>query len=103
MPKNPSAARCAAACLHGQSEKSTAAESAQAGATDNAIRARRRELRYGRPAWNGVERKIQLAPRSSGSEKTTRAPTTQNPISMIVEASNGIESGIPGHAGRLVP
>src|ERR1022692_1536794 len=92
MPTKARTARCAAAGLHGQSENSTVAESAHAGATDTAISARRRPLRHSRPARNGMVRKIQLARRSSGREKTTRAPSTQSPISMIVEASNGTES-----------
>jgi hypothetical protein len=69
------------------------------GATDSAKIACRRALKHGRPVRNGITRKIQLARRSSGSEKTTRAPTTQNPMRMIVEASSGDGRLMPGVAG----
>src|ERR1019366_2723693 len=80
-----------AAGFHGQRGKTTAAEITHAGATDSAKSERRRARRHCRPARNGITRKIQLARRSRGSEKTTRAPATQNPIMTMVEASNGTE------------
>src|SRR5450755_4235439 len=96
MPRHARRARWIAAGFQGQSQKSDAAEIAHAGATDSAKSARRRALRHSRPARNGITRKIQLARRSSGREKATRAPTTQDPITRIVEASSGTEGRFHG-------
>src|ERR1035441_1745281 len=62
---------------------------------DDAEKGENREMRGG-PAVNGMLRKIQLARMSSGREKTTRAPKTQSPINMTVEASSGTESDSQG-------
>jgi len=47
-----------------------------------------RRLWHRGPAWNAIERRIQLARRSRGSEKTLGTPTTATPIIVIVRRAS---------------